>query len=1812
MSFNKSPLSRLKRSLSLQSCFPEVRSAEASGCKSPDDNASSVNGGRSFDDIRHNVDTCLDIDDQGISPASSGGKTSTASRRIFPLESRSPCRSVSDIQNSKSELLQAVPEAIGSDAHVALDLSSWPGGSTHPKNETSKSDASPVRQAVDHSFPLASVHYSGAISGEIRSNGLKAYVLLCLAALNGDWKSAKAFLESNPQAVRARITRRSETALHIAAGARHTRFVEELVKLMKPDDLALQNKVGNTALCFAAASGITRIAEVMVNKNRELPMIRGSKGVTPLYMAALVGHKDMVRYLYSVTEEDNLTKEDRIGLLVAAITANLFVPGFKSVYDKKLMHIQALELVQQLWDKILSLDHDPKIGELIRTPSRLLFTAAELGIVEFITVLIRSYPDLIWKVNDQSQTIFHVAVAHRQEKIFNLIYEIGAHKDYIAAYKDEKNNNMLHLAGKLAPSNRLKIDSGAAFQLQRELHWFKEVEKIIQPSYTEMKNEQGRTPQILFTEEHKDLVREGEKWMKDTASSCMVVATLIATVMFAAAFSVPGGNDDDTGRPIFLTKKSFLVFAISDALALFSSATSILIFLSILTSRYAEEDFLESLPNRLIIGLATLFISVATMMIAFCATLFIVLGPELVWVVSLRRDRDRERENGEEREETTLIIHRQGKGVGLYTMAADSSSVDVILDFLRRNRFTRAEAALRSELGNRPDLNGFLQKLTLEEKADSGNVAGVEAANGDGSQAQGSGSKELVIVKEIECGERNKPPSGDATNMRSEKNFAFSKGSEDTVLDLYTWKFNADPYRNEGGSSGVSTKNNSNSNSVLELQVYEQSRYRIGELSDAVASKADAKSGEEEIGFSGEKRGSWVGSSSEVTTETNKYDRKELDQKLKSSNSILYSKGNFADNPWSEPMHSSSDQWKNCSIKTVFPFSKGDVSTSYDNAAGSEKKDGKRKAEMGGIRAAIKEQVDEVGRALYFGKSQGSSELKTISSLNFPLVLECQKEELPRLPPVKLKSEEKPLNISWEEKFEHEGPGSKIAGVDNAFLIGSYLDVPIGQEINSSGGKRTAGGSWLSVSQGIAEDTSDLVSGFATVGDGLSESIDYPNEYWDSDEYDDDDDVGYMRQPIEDETWFLAHEIDYPSDNEKGTGHGSVPDPQERGPTKDEDDDQSFAEEDSYFSGEQYFPAKHVAPVSASDDPIGLSVTEMYGRTEENDLIAQYDGQLMDEEELNLMRAEPVWQGFVTQTNELIMLRDGKVMNDCGRPRLDDNCMDDDQHGSVRSIGVGINSDAADIGSEVRESLVGGSSEGDLEYFHDQDIGSRHSHQESDKKYNDRSKRVKNHPDGGFSFPPPLRDGQLVQASSSKSLWSNNCNAPTSDETDDCLNALMRNADMLASWRRKSSDSSPVKSSKDENNANAVRSENSSPSTLSNYGYNERGHVKKEEDEKTGGAREEDPGVSLEDEEAAAVQEQVRQIKAQEEEFETFNLKIVHRKNRTGFEEDKNFHVVLNSVIAGRYHVTEYLGSAAFSKAIQAHDLHTGMDVCVKIIKNNKDFFDQSLDEIKLLKFVNKNDPADKYHILRLYDYFYYREHLLIVCELLKANLYEFHKFNRESGGEVYFTMPRLQSITIQCLEALQFLHGLGLIHCDLKPENILVKSYSRCEVKVIDLGSSCFETDHLCSYVQSRSYRAPEVILGLPYDKKIDVWSLGCILAELCTGNVLFQNDSPATLLARVIGIIGSIDQGMLAKGRDTYKYFTKNHMLYERNQDTNRLEYLIPKKTSLRHRLPMGDQGFIDFVSHMLEINPKKRPSASEALKHPWLSYPYEPISS
>eukprot|EP00298_Acanthocystis_sp_HF-20_P012944 c20133_g1_i3.p1 GENE.c20133_g1_i3~~c20133_g1_i3.p1 ORF type:complete len:528 (+),score=160.01 c20133_g1_i3:112-1695(+) len=343
------------------------------------------------------------------------------------------------------------------------------------------------------------------------------------------------------------------------------------------------------------------------------------------------------------------------------------------------------------------------------------------------------------------------------------------------------------------------------------------------------------------------------------------------------------------------------------------------------------------------------------------------------------------------------------------------------------------------------------------------------------------------------------------------------------------------------------------------------------------------------------------------------------------------------------------------------------------------------------------------------------------------------------------------------------------------------------------------------------------------------------------------------------------------------------------------------------------------------------------------------------------------------------------------------------------------------------------------------------------------------------------------------------------------------------------------------------------------------------------------------------------------EQHEVFYLKVYHRKLHTGFEDTKDFPIKQNDIVAGRYQIVGYIGSAAFSKAVQCIDLVTGESLCLKIIKNNKDYFDQSLDEVKLIKYINSNDPDDSHHVLHMYDFFYYREHLFIVCELLRENLYEFSKFNRESEDEPYFTLSRLQKITYQCLKALDFIHSIDLIHCDVKPENILIQSYSKCIVRLIDFGSSCFINDQLSSYVQSRSYRAPEVILGLKYDGRIDIWSIGCVLAELYTGYVLFQSDCVQGLLARIIGMFGDFNANMLAEGKHVGDFFTQEGLLY-RKLDDLRYEIIRPKSTTLEARLQSNDLDFVDFIRYLLIVDPTQRPTAAEAIKHKWMTKKYE----
>lgn len=397
---------------------------------------------------------------------------------------------------------------------------------------------------------------------------------------------------------------------------------------------------------------------------------------------------------------------------------------------------------------------------------------------------------------------------------------------------------------------------------------------------------------------------------------------------------------------------------------------------------------------------------------------------------------------------------------------ADSGHVDVVLEFLKRNKFTKAEAALRSELGTKPESNGILEKHTLDDRGSASRstedvngrkvveeeqrVKGSHWDNREGvkdSWASGSGiaSKEL-IVKEVECGTGiNRSESIEQTD----KNFTFSKCSDDTELDLYSWNYSMSngevpSYRNDSGSV---VEQNLSGNQV-------PGKAKLNLANTSGSDKINQKPGED-VSLKDEQRISWPGTVLTPSLEL-KHERgekslsKEVDHLRNASGTSFM--GDVLQSHWSRndvpDSHPYLELWKECSVKTVYPFSRGDTSTSYDI---TDIKGGNSKADLVDVRAVIKEQVDEVGGALLFGKTKGGA-AKALSPLELHLVSESQKEELPRLAPVRLKSDDKSFNIQWEEKYERDEPGSTVLNTDDAYnLMGSFLDVPIGQELNLSG-----------------------------------------------------------------------------------------------------------------------------------------------------------------------------------------------------------------------------------------------------------------------------------------------------------------------------------------------------------------------------------------------------------------------------------------------------------------------------------------------------------------------------------------------------------------------------------------------------------------------------------------------------------------------------------------------------------------------------------------------------------------------------------------
>ncbi|VVA99587.1 unnamed protein product [Arabis nemorensis] len=296
--------------------------------------------------------------------------------------------------------------------------------------------------------------------------------------------------------------------------------------------------------------------------------------------------------------------------------------GIKRINEMKESHIKAHSFLKLVCDYI-----SPKIKDArwVVAAGRSLIYATMKGNREFVVEIIKSNPHLLRDFQADYKNIFQLAVQGRNSKIFNLIYGMGDRKKILLSEQDNVNNSVLHVAGALSSSDELSKVSGAALKMQREIQWYKEVESLIPVVTTTVYNLKGQKPREVFEEAHEPLRKEAEEWMKYTASACSFVAALIATVTFQAIFTVPGGTDDSSGDPLHLTDSRFMIFTIADTLSFFASCTSVLIFLTILTSRYSFDDFLVSLPKKMILGLSIMFFSIAAMLVAFSTALFTML-----------------------------------------------------------------------------------------------------------------------------------------------------------------------------------------------------------------------------------------------------------------------------------------------------------------------------------------------------------------------------------------------------------------------------------------------------------------------------------------------------------------------------------------------------------------------------------------------------------------------------------------------------------------------------------------------------------------------------------------------------------------------------------------------------------------------------------------------------------------------------------------------------------------------------------------------------------------------------------------------------------------------------------------------------------------------------------------------------------------------------------------------------------------------------------------------------------------------------------
>ncbi len=228
---------------------------------------------------------------------------------------------------------------------------------------------------------------------------------------------------------------------------------------------------------------------------------------------------------------------------------------------------------------------------------------------------------------------------------------------------------------------------------------------------------------------------------------------------------------------------------------------------------------------------------------------------------------------------------------------------------------------------------------------------------------------------------------------------------------------------------------------------------------------------------------------------------------------------------------------------------------------------------------------------------------------------------------------------------------------------------------------------------------------------------------------------------------------------------------------------------------------------------------------------------------------------------------------------------------------------------------------------------------------------------------------------------------------------------------------------------------------------------------------------------------------------------------------------------------------------------------------------------------------------------FYFRGHLCISTELLGMNLYEFIKCHDFRG----FSLKLIRRFAKQLLSSLVLLKAHKVIHCDLKPENVLLAHPAHSEIKVIDFGSSCLENEKVYTYIQSRFYRSPEVILGMTYGMPIDMWSLGCILAELLNGYPIFPGENEQEQLACIMEIFGPPEKHLIEKSTRKKLFF--DSLGKPRLTVSSKGKRRRPSSKTLQQALKCEDEAFLDFITRCLRWDPDRRLKPDEAVCHEFI---------